>query len=335
MNYESEPRVLILRQIAAHLAQGRAFREAFELLARHPNAEVSGLAQDIAASFDQSGSIVATMRQHPTVFPEDLVYIAEHVAEQSPDLGSLFTGYESNTREIRSTFRLLRTSVRLGAAYLTFVLLLAFAVLGLATVFVFPAFEELYASNSSELPALTRFVMSVGQSMLLYWPLAIVIPVLGYIFLSKRISPILREGRFSLVKPYMRWLPIIGARLRLFALARAASMIQLLASHKLGVSNAYALTSTYLSESGADGDALTRRLNAFGGMEAMVYYEKVDSLDDELTLYLESVQEWVAARLLRQTRLMGIVSLSVVALIVAGIVGALYLPLFNVGGVIA
>jgi type IV pilus assembly protein PilC len=136
------------------------------------------------------------------------VYTASLMAgERSGNLPGALTRYIQYARIISQT----RSRVRSAVAYPTILIVFAFILFGILVNFILPRFASFYQDFEAQLPGITRILMSVAMAVNSHWYVVpAVVALLAVVYFSRRRKPDfrLRLDRLKLRIPYGRgvWL---------------------------------------------------------------------------------------------------------------------------------
>lgn len=289
------------------------------------------------------GTIADAMSRHPVYFPP--LYVSSlRAGEKSGNLVEVlgrFMEYQKKVLEVRK-------KVLAALAYPAFLLVVGIGVLGFLLTYVMPSFSELYADSQVELPLITRFLLGLVDFLrqyflaillgsvltgLLLWRLlrsawgravsdrlALQAIFLGPIIkrhhlirIARTLSTVLKSGI-----PLVESLTIVGAAMTNQLVARQIGKVG--SEVRGGVALALAFSKVALfprmsTEMIAVGETT-------GSLEEMLQ-EVANFHEDELDLYLSRVATWVEPILLL-----------LIGSLVAVILIAMYLPIFNLAGTI-
>jgi type IV pilus assembly protein PilC len=217
---------------------------------------------------------------------------------------------------------------------------------GLATllvVFVIPQFQSFYADFNVKLPLLTRALMSfsVGLRRHIVWVLLgiAVLVVLG-------VSWMRREGSGLLLDRALMRLPLVGRLVRMYATSQFARTLSSLLAGGLPLVNAMEVTAQSISNRAMaaalgqavpqvrEGKSLTVALESTGmvenlALEMVKVGEQTGALADMLAAVAEFYDEEMSGRVAAVMALAEPFMLVIMAVVVAGMLLAFYLPLFE------
>lgn len=333
------------RQMATMMKAGVPLVQAFDIVAdglENPN--LRKMVLQIRDSVAAGGGFANSLREHPKYF-DDLFCNLVDAGEQSGALETMLDRIATYKEKTEA----LKAKIKKALTYPIAVVVVAIVVTGILLVKVVPQFADTFSNFGAELPAFTLFVLHLSELAQAYW-FIILVSIIAAVFcfkLAVQKSPAVAYA----VDKYILKLPIIGQIIYLSVMARFARTLA--TTFAAGVPLIDALTSV----AGAAGnriyaDAIIRvredvstgiQLNTAlkarslfptlliqmsaigeesGALDAMldkvaVYYEEaVDNMVDSLTSLLEPL------------------IMSVLGILVGGLMVAMYLPIFQLGGVV-
>ena len=333
------------RQLATMLAAGVPMVQTFNVLAQgSDNPKMRALMLGIAGDIEGGTSLSEALAKHPKYFDELYTSLVA-TGEQSGKLEDLLhriATYKEKTEE-------LKRKIKKALMYPAAVVVAAIVVTAILMVFVIPKFKGFYADFGATLPAFTRWVIGVSDSIThigwLY--LLIAIAVIAGIVSGRRRSPNFHRFQDRLLLK----IPVIGAIMRKAAIARFARTLSIVQA--AGVPMVEGLVTVAdstgniiykdavlrVSQQVASGQRVARAMdetNVFpaivtqmigigeesGEIDAMAakvadFYElEVDTMVDGLSQLLEPM------------------IMVVLGIVVGALVIAMYLPIFNLGNVV-
>lgn len=217
---------------------------------------------------------------------------------------------------------------------------------GLATilvVFVIPQFESFYADFDVQLPLITRGLMgfSVGLRRHLLW---VVMALLAAVVFT--VSWLRREGSGLIVDRTLMRLPLVGRLMRMYATSQLARTLSALLTGGLPLVNAMEVSAASVSNRAMaaavshavpqirEGKSLTVALESTEmvenlALELVKVGEQTGALADMLTAVADFYDDELAGRVAAVMALAEPVMLVLMAVVVAGMLLAFYLPLFD------
>ncbi len=334
------------RQLSTMIKAGLPLMQAFEIVARgHGNPSMTEMLMEIRGEVEQGSSLSRAFSNHPKYFDRfycNLVAAGETGGVLESLLDKLAI-YKEKTQAIRK-------KVKTALTYPISVIAVAIGLVFVMMIFVLPAFKEVYANMGAELPALTQTVMDMSDFFVSYgWMVLIALGFAIYGFLKLKARSIKIQRRMDAILLRM---PIFGDIVRKGTIARwGRTTATLIAA---GVPLVDVLDST----AGAAGNLIyeeaTREirtrviqgLSMTSGMRATELFpnmmlqmssigEESGSLDDMLNKAAEFYEDEVDNAVGRLSAMMEPIIIVILGLVIGTLLVAMYLPLFNLGNVVA
>src|SRR5229473_911753 len=123
---------------------------------------------DVRESLESGRELSQTLRQHPKVFPAYMVSLVR-VGEVTGRLDEVFM----RLYEFFAFEKKMREDIRGALRYPTMVIIAVVVAMFIVNIFVIPAFGKMFASFKTELPLMTRILISTSDLFVGYWPLMI------------------------------------------------------------------------------------------------------------------------------------------------------------------
>lgn len=334
------------RQLSTMIKAGLPLMQAFEIVARgHGNPSMTEMLMEIRGEVEQGSSLSRAFSNHPKYFDRfycNLVAAGETGGVLESLLDKLAI-YKEKTQAIRK-------KVKTALTYPVSVIAVAIGLVFVMMIFVLPAFKEVYANMGAELPALTQTVMDMSDFFVSYgWMVLIALGFAIYGFLKLKARSIKIQRRMDAILLRM---PIFGDIVRKGTIARwGRTTATLIAA---GVPLVDVLDST----AGAAGNLIyeeaTREirtrviqgLSMTSGMRATELFpnmmlqmssigEESGSLNDMLNKAAEFYEDEVDNAVGRLSAMMEPIIIVILGLVIGTLLVAMYLPLFNLGNVVA
>ncbi|HHG9531135.1 TPA: type 4 pilus assembly protein PilG [Neisseria meningitidis] len=334
------------RQLSTMIKAGLPLMQAFEIVARgHGNPSMTEMLMEIRGEVEQGSSLSRAFSNHPKYFDRfycNLVAAGETGGVLESLLDKLAI-YKEKTQAIRK-------KVKTALTYPVSVIAVAIGLVFVMMIFVLPTFKEVYANMGAELPALTQTVMDMSDFFVSYgWMVLIALGFAIYGFLKLKARSIKIQRRMDAILLRM---PIFGDIVRKGTIARwGRTTATLIAA---GVPLVDVLDST----AGAAGNLIyeeaTREirtrviqgLSMTSGMRATELFpnmmlqmssigEESGSLDDMLNKAAEFYEDEVDNAVGRLSAMMEPIIIVILGLVIGTLLVAMYLPLFNLGNVVA
>ena len=330
------------RQFSVMLSAGLPVVEALSLVTEGARkADEKALLVDLAERVSAGSSVADAMDAHAATFGD--LYLALVVAgEQS----GTFDAMLMRIAEMLERSLALRAKVRKALVYPCIVVVVAMLVMAVMLLFVVPMMEDVFLGFGAQLPAFTRLVLDLSEALgRAWWVFALGVPGLfvAVRWLLKRCSRLAFAATRLLLA-----LPLVGKLLRESAMARlcetlatsfaagtplidALSMLARSAGNRVLVA---AIESVRVRVS--EGELLHRAMRESAEFPALVVQmvrigEESGTLDAMLLKaaahYTESVDELADGL----SEALGPVVMMVLAVLVGGLLIAMYLPIFSLG----
>lgn len=334
------------RQLSTMIKAGLPLMQAFEIVARgHSNPSMTEMLMEIRGQVEQGSSLSRAFSNHPKYFDRfycNLVAAGETGGVLESLLDKLAI-YKEKTQAIRK-------KVKTALTYPVSVIAVAIGLVFVMMIFVLPAFKEVYANMGAELPPLTQTVMDMSDFFVSYgWMVLIALGFAIYGFLKLKARSIKIQRRMDAILLRM---PIFGDIVRKGTIARWGRTTATLFA--AGVPLVDVLDST----AGAAGNLIyeeaTREirtrviqgLSMTSGMRATELFpnmmlqmssigEESGSLDDMLNKAAEFYEDEVDNAVGRLSAMMEPIIIVILGLVIGTLLVAMYLPLFNLGNVVA
>ena len=336
---------IFTRQIATMLAAGVPLIQSLEMIASGAkNKSISTLVGSIADEVKAGQPLAKSLRAHPRYFDElycDLI----HSGEQSGALDKIF----DRVAVYKEKAEALKSKIKKAMFYPIAVVVVALIVTSILLIFVVPQFQDIFSSFGAELPAFTQFVIGISEFMQKSWWIFLLIIVVSIYSYKESLI------RSSAVRHFndrlMLNLPIFGMILNKAAVARYARTLS--TTFAAGVPLVDALDSA----AGASGNIIYK--NAINEIKAEVSSgnqmnwamrnaklfpdmviqmvaigEESGALDGMLEKVANIYEQEVDDAVDGLSSLLEPLIMSVLAVLVGGLIIAMYLPIFQLGSVV-
>jgi type IV pilus assembly protein PilC len=207
---------IFFRQLATMMSAGVPLVQSFEIIGRgHENAGMRELVLKIKNEVESGTSLSETLAKHPIHFDELVVNLV-NAGEQAGVLETLL----DKIATYKEKTEYLKAKIKKALFYPTAVIVVAFIVTAILLIFVIPQFEQLFSSFGADLPAFTRFVVTLSEFMQEWWWMVFGIAigaVVGMLQAKKRSRKFSRALDRVILK-----MPIIGPIMHKASVARYA-----------------------------------------------------------------------------------------------------------------
>ena len=340
----SDEIVSFTRQLATMLKAGLPLIQSLDVAAdstekKHVRAFIMSLRNEVAVGHTFSDSL----RNYPNIFDSlycNLVTAGEISGTLDIMLDRIATFQEKDQR--------LKANIKKALTYPISVLIIAGVVSAVLLIKVVPAFEQTFASFGTELPAFTRFVMSISEAMQKYWGWVAgsLIAVIGLIKLA-----LSKSKRFSYaIDKYILKVPMFGKLLFLSAIARFSRtlattfsagipMLDALNSSAGATGNQHIANAVLeVRDTVSQGSLLNVAMKENSDFPPLLQQltkvgEEAGALDTMLNKAADSYEDSVNDAVDTLTALMEPAIMSFLAVVIGGLMIAMYLPIFQLGNV--
>jgi type IV pilus assembly protein PilC len=336
---------IFTRQIATMLTAGVPLIQSLEMISSGAkNKSLSKLISSIADEVKAGQPLAKSLRAYPRYFDElycDLI----HSGEQSGALDKIF----DRVAVYKEKAEALKSKIKKAMFYPIAVVVVALIVTSILLIFVVPQFQDIFSSFGAELPAFTLFVIGISEFMQKsWWIFLLVIGISIYSYKEALIrSSAVRHFNDRLVLQF----PVVGMILHKAAVARYARTLS--TTFAAGVPLVDALDSA----AGASGNVIYK--NAIVEIKAEVSSgnqmnwamrnsklfpdmviqmvsigEESGSLDGMLEKVANIYEQEVDDAVDGLSSLLEPLIMAVLAVLVGGLIIAMYLPIFQLGSVV-
>jgi type IV pilus assembly protein PilC len=337
---------LFTRQMATMMKAGVPLVQAFDIVADGlDNPKLRDLVKTIRTDVASGNSFASAIRKHPDQF-DDLYCNLIESGEQSGALETMLDRVATYKEKTES----LKAKIRKAMTYPIAVIAVAFIVSGILLIKVVPQFEDIFAGFGAELPAFTQMVINLSEFMQAWWFLilvAIAAAIIGTSQVYKRSKAFQHGFDRTVLK-----IPVVGDIINKSAVARFARTLSTtfaagvpLVDALRSVSGAtgnivYSSAVDRIAEDVSSGTQLTFAMRATGVWPNMVLQmvsigEESGALDEMLDKSAAYYEEQVDNAVDSLTDLMEPMIMAVLGVLVGGLIIAMYLPIFQLGGVVA
>jgi type IV pilus assembly protein PilC len=334
--------VVFTRQMATLLEAGMPLLRGLRLIRQQEtNAGLRKVIEQLADAIEGGASISEAMSQHPRTFNRLYLQMVR-AGEVSGALDIVLR----RLAELMEKAQRIKNKVVSALFYPMAVLFVAIAVLGILIVFVVPRFNDIFNGllNGRPMPVFTQFVL--GVSTYAKDHLIVTVGIAGSLVVGMAFAGRTRPGRAVLDRLKLQ-LPLFGDLLRKTAVVRFTRTLGTLASNGVPILQALQIVKDTagnvtisravqaVHDSVADGETITTPLRTSGVFPALVtgmvdIGEQTGALPEMLNKIADTYEDEVDHSVAALTSLLEPVMIVFLAIIVGGIVIALFLPLVDV-----
>ncbi|RDH81315.1 MAG: type II secretion system protein F [endosymbiont of Galathealinum brachiosum] len=334
------------RQMATMMKAGVPLVQSFDITAGgHSNKNMSDLIYAIKADVEAGGSFAEAISKHPLQF-DDLFVNLVAAGEQSGALETLLEKIATYKEKTEA----LKAKIKKALVYPVSVLIVAFIVSAILLIFVVPIFADLFSGFGADLPAFTLFVVGISDFMVAYWWIVFGI-IAGSIFSIKNLFRRSKKFRNTLDRAYLK-LPVVGNLVLTSSVARFSRTLSTMFAAGVPLvealdsvagasgNNEYVKAILTMRDDLASGLQLQSSLQAFPELfpnlvvQMVSIGEESGALDEMLGKVADFYEAEVDNAVDSLTSLMEPLIMSFLAVVIGGLVIAMYLPIFKMGQVV-
>jgi type IV pilus assembly protein PilC len=332
------------QELATLLKAGMPLVQSLDLLKRRVASPIFHTVLDDVHEKVRSGSALSdAFATHGDRFPR--VYTASLLAgERSGNLDGVLRRYVEYAKIIATVKRKTRSAL----AYPAILVLLSLGLVSLIVLKVVPAFSDFYASFGAELPLVTRIILAISnflRSQFLLVVAVVVSAVIAFVAWVKQPGQRARFDRLILKTP------IVGPIAAKFATSQMARTLATLLGGGLPLVNALEIVAKsvgnqYMASQLGIVNARVKEGESFAAaIEARHVFpevavkmaevgESTGALQDMLNTVADFYDEEIATNLERFVTLVEPTLLVIMGVVIAGLLLALYMPLFQLSSVL-
>jgi len=342
----AEQQFLVFNQeLATLLKAGMPLVQSLDLLKRRVESPVFRAVLDDVHDKVRSGSALSdAFGAHSDRFPR--VYTASLLAgERSGNLDAVLRRYVEYAKIISTVKRKTRSAL----AYPAILIVLSLALVSVIVLKVVPAFADFYASFGAELPLVTRVILAISAFLRSQFLLVAVVLVVGVISFVVWVKQPGQQARFDRL---MLKTPFVGPIAAKFATSQMARTLATLLGGGLPLVNALEIVAKsvgnqYMAAQLGIVNARVKEGESFAAaLEARHVFpevavkmaevgESTGALQDMLNTVADFYDEEIATNLERFVTLIEPTLLVVMGIVIAGLLLALYMPLFQLSSVLS
>lgn len=334
-----------IRQVATMMKAGVPLLQGLEIVSGgSEKVKLKKLIDEIITDVNSGSDLSQALARQPEHFDE-LVCSLVHAGEQSGALETMLDRIATYKEKVES----LKKKIKKAMTYPTAVIVVGVVVSAILLVKVVPQFEQVFSSFGAELPAFTRWVISLSEVAQDWWVVALIAAVASiFTFIKAR----QKSERFSnAVDRAVLKIPAIGPILHKATIARFARTLA--TTFSAGVPLVEALDSAagaagnvvyenaiiQIRNGVSTGQSLQNAINMTGVFPPMTVQmiaigEEAGSLDMMLDKVATFYEEEVDNAVDNLSSLIEPLIMSVLGVLVGGLVIAMYLPIFQLGNVV-
>jgi len=333
------------QELATLLKAGMPLVQSLDLLKRRVESPLfQRLLEDIHEKVRSGTAMSDAFASHGDLIPR--VYTASILAgERSGSLDTVLRRYVDYARIIAT----LRKKIISAMVYPSILITLAFGMLALIILKVVPAFSDFYASFGAQLPLITRIIVGVSafvRGQFVFILIALVALIATAMILIRQPQQRMRIDRFILR------IPLLGSIAAKFATSQMARTLATLLGGGLPLVTALEIASRSIGNSHIasqlavvntsvrEGESFAAALESRGvfpevAVKMAEVGESTGALQEMLNTVADFFDEEISTNLERFITLVEPTLLVIMGVVIAGLLLALYMPLFQLSSVLS
>jgi len=333
------------RQFATMIGAGLPMVQCLEILSEQmDSAQLRRIIGEVKESVQAGTTLAEALSRHKKVFDDLYVNMVD-----AGEIGGALDTILVRLAGYREKADALARKVKGAMVYPAVVVTVAIAVTFIMLTYIVPVFAKMFTGLGAELPAPTRFVLSLSgfiRSNILIGLGLLVALIIAYRYYSKT-----QKGRLNIDRVKLK-LPLLGDLIRKSAIARFSRTLATLISSGVSILDALEITARTSGNrvihdaikksilSIAEGETITQPLKESKVFPPMVVQmisvgEKTGGLDEMLSKIADFYDEEVDAAVEALTSIIKPVIIVFMGIVIGGILIAMYLPMFEIIGKIS
>lgn len=330
------------RQLSTLLGSGIPILQSLEVLSQSQRSPGMSIAlKSMVNDINQGRRFGEAMAEHPLVFDRLYVNMVK-AGEESGNIDQILNRlavYIEKAAKVKG-------QVKGAMVYPIAILSVAFLVVSGLMIFVIPKFEAVFASSGQDLPVLTKMVVAMSKIFMSYW-WAIIGGVAGSVFFIINYYRTV-DGKKT-IDTVLIDIPYVGDLIQKSAVARFTRTLSTLLASGVSIMEALEIASRVTGnvvietalirarEAISEGKSLTVPLSKEKYIPQMVTQmigvgEQTGAIDQMLNKVADFYEDEVDVAVSALTSVMEPLMMVVLGGIIAFIVVAMYLPIFNMAG---
>ncbi|HIE00317.1 MAG TPA: type II secretion system F family protein [Thiotrichaceae bacterium] len=334
---------MFARQMSTMMMAGVPLLQSFDLVAGgHENPNFAKLVMSIKADVEAGGTMADALREHPKYFDSLFCNLVE-AGEQAGILESLLTKLADYKEKSES----MKKKIKGALSYPISIMVVAMIVSAILLIYVVPVFADMFESFGGNLPALTQLAVDMSDFMVANW-----MPVFGTIIGLKIAFTQAKQRSVAFQNFLQRFslkLPLFGELLTKSAIARftrtlatmfaaGTPLVEAMDSVAGATGNIVFYEATMaIKKDVSTGIPLAESMRETGVFPNMCVQmtqigEESGDIDKMLNKVADYYEEEVDALVESLSSMMEPMIMAFLGVVIGGLVLAMYLPIFSMGG---
>jgi type IV pilus assembly protein PilC len=336
--------VLFTRQLSTMITSGLPLVQSLDILGNQmEDANFRGIVREIKAKIEGGSRFADALRDFPQCFDE--LYVNLVVAGEE---GGLLDNVLQRLALYMEKSERLKKKVKSAMIYPIAIIVVAIGVTLVLLLFVIPVFEKMFREMGAELPLMTQLVISLSnyiKSYILYFVPVVVVAVYGFLRYYKT------EGGNRKIDAIILKLPLFGVLTLKASVARITRTLSTLLTSGVAILESLVICAKVAGNKViedalmvarsriSEGKTMSEPLEQAGIFPPMVVQmvqvgESTGALDSMLGKIADFYDEDVDNIVTNMTALMEPMIMMFLGVVLGGLVIAMYLPIFKLGGAV-
>lgn len=331
---------IFARQFSTMVGAGLSLVRALDILEKQSEEKkLKEIIRDVRLRVEGGSALAEAFAQHPATFSELFINLT-HAGE----VGGVLDETLSRIAEFLEKDQNLKQKVKSAMTYPTFIFIFAIVIVVFLLALVVPTFVQVFSDLGSDLPTITRVLVSMSDGLRSYWYIALAVLIGTIVFFKYYTNT--PSGKFKWHQLKLK-LPVFGLLSKKVVVARFSRTLGTLLSSGVPVMQALEVTSKAsgnkvvekaieaVRNSIREGESISTPMEASGIFPPMVTQmiavgEETGNLDAMLDKIAEFYDMEVEATLDALTSLLEPLMMIFIGGIVGFIVIAMFMPMFTI-----
>ncbi len=336
--------VIFTRQFATMIEAGLPLVQCLDILARQTeNKEFARIITQVKTDVESGDGYADALRKHPKAFSEFYVNMIE-----AGEAGGILDTITERLAVYLEKAAALKSKVKGALVYPAVIVGIAVVVVTFLLLYVIPVFAEMFSSFGGELPAPTRFVMTLSDLVRDYVLYAIPL-FFVFVWLFKRFYKT-DKGKLAVDRLVLK-LPVFGPLIQKVAVAKFTRTLGTLVSSGVPIIDGLTITARTAGNKVVEGAVLSIITSIKEGqtiaeplgrqpifppmvVQMIEVGENAGALDTMLNKIADFYDQEVDNAVEALTKLLEPMLMVFLGIVIGGMVIAMYLPIFKIASVV-
>ncbi len=336
--------VIFTRQFATMIEAGLPLVQCLDILARQTeNKEFARIITQVKTDVESGDGYADALRKHPKAFSEFYVNMIE-----AGEAGGILDTITERLAVYLEKAAALKSKVKGALVYPAVIVGIAVVVVTFLLLYVIPVFAEMFSSFGGELPAPTRFVMTLSDLVRDYVLYAIPL-FFVFVWLFKRFYKT-DKGKLAVDRLVLK-LPVFGPLIQKVAVAKFTRTLGTLVSSGVPIIDGLTITARTAGNKVVEGAVLSIITSIKEGqtiaeplgrqpifppmvVQMIEVGENAGALDAMLNKIADFYDQEVDNAVEALTKLLEPMLMVFLGIVIGGMVIAMYLPIFKIASVV-